>query len=103
MATSSLPIDEFVEFIQTLEGHVLTTRAGRSRFTVRVVDTGLEFTPLSTGTARSHRRAYIQRVIDQFLRTDSWSTSDYRFTVNASYQLTLIELYLEHAREFSRR
>jgi hypothetical protein len=90
----AIPIDQFLAFVRTLEGSVIRTRAGRSKFIVRVLDGGLEFTPNSTRKPRGHRRAYIQRVLDRFQETHSWKTTDYRFTVNASYQLTLIDRYL---------
>jgi hypothetical protein len=91
---SSIPIDEFLSFVRTLEGEEIQTLAGRAYFTVRVVDNGLEFTPLSTKHPRGHTRAYVQRVLDRFHETESLSTADYQFTVNASYQLSLIDRYL---------
>ena len=92
---AAIPLDQFVAFVRTLEGEVIQTRgAGRSHFTVRVLDRGLEFTPQSTRTPRGHTFAYTQRVLDQFAETQSWTTTDYRFTVNASYQLTLIDRFL---------
>jgi hypothetical protein len=89
-----IPIDDFISFVHTLEGETIQTLAGRAHFTVRVLDNGLEFTPLSTNHPRGHTRAYVQRVLDRFHETGSLSTADYQFTVNASYQLTLIERYL---------
>ncbi|HLM69655.1 MAG TPA: hypothetical protein VK358_19085 [Longimicrobium sp.] len=89
-----IPIDEFLSFVRTLEGEVIQTLAGRARFTVRIVDNGLEFTPVSTEQPRAHTRAYVQRVLDRFRETGSLSTTDYQFTVNASYQLTLIDRFL---------
>jgi hypothetical protein len=93
-AGQRIAIDEFLAFVRTLQGEVISTLAGRARFTVRVVDNGLEFTPLSTEQPRGHTRAYAQRVLDQFRVTGSFSTADYQFTVNASYQLALIDRFL---------
>jgi hypothetical protein len=90
----SIPIDDFLSFVRTLEGEVIPTLAGRAQFTVRVVDNGLEFTPRSTEQPRGHTRAYVQRVLDRFRETGSMSTADYQFTVNASYQLALIDRFL---------
>lgn len=92
---NSISIDEYMGFVRTLEGEVLPTLAGRAQFTVRVVDNGLEFTPLSTDRPRRHTRAYVQRVLDRFQETGSLSTADYQFTVNASYQLALIDRFLQ--------
>lgn len=91
-----ISVDNFLSFVGSLEEEVLETRAGRSRFTVRVVDKGLEITPLSTRKPREHRRAFVQRVLDRFRETGSWNTSSYQFTVNASYQLALIHRFLLH-------
>lgn len=66
-----IAIDKFLSFVGTLEGEVIPTLAGRAQFTVRVVDNGLEFTPLSTAHPRGHTRAYVQRVLDQFRATGS--------------------------------
>jgi hypothetical protein len=93
-AGRSIAIDDFLSFVRSLEGEVISTLAGRAQFTVRVADNGLEFTPLSTAHPRGHTRAYVQRVLDHFRATGSWSTADYQFTVNASYQLALIDRFL---------
>jgi hypothetical protein len=90
----AIPIDAFLSFVHSLEGEVIQTSAGRAQFTVRIVETGLEFAPLSTQQPRGHTRAYVQRVLDHFRETGSFSTADYQFTVNASYQLALIDRYL---------
>jgi hypothetical protein len=90
----SILIEDFLSFVRTLEGEVIPTLAGRAQFRVHIVDNGLEFTPLSTEQPRGHTRAYVQRVLDHFRATGSWSTADYQFTVNASYQLALIDRYL---------
>lgn len=90
----AIAIDDFLSFVRTLEGEVIPTLAGRASFTARVVDTGLEFTPSSTEQPRGHTRAYVQRVLDHYRETGSLRTADYQFTVNASYQLTLIARYL---------
>lgn len=94
-AGRTIAIDDFLAFVRTLEGEVIPTLAGRAQFTVRVVDNGLEFTPLSTEISRGHTRAYVQRVLDRFRETGSTSTADYQFTVNASYQLALIDRFLD--------
>lgn len=96
MARVLIPIGAFLEFVRSLEGEVIPTRAGGSAFTVRVLEKKLEFTPTSSGTPRGHTFRYVQKVLDQFQETGSWTTTDYRFTVNASYQLTLIDRYLAH-------
>lgn len=86
--------NEFIAFTRTLEGQELSTRSRRRKFTVRSVGGGLEFTPLATDKPRFHNDHYIERVLDEFHRTGSWKTADYLFTINASYQLAIIDLYL---------
>jgi hypothetical protein len=89
-----IPFDQFVSFVRTLEGEVIRTRAGNSYFAVRVLDSGLEFTPQSTRTPRRQTIAITRRVLDHFDDTKSWITTDYRFARSASYQLTLIDRFL---------
>lgn len=88
--------DSFLAFCQSLEGQEVRTRARRSRFTVRVVDGGLEFTPLSRKTLRCQTRQYVDGVLDRFDKCGSFITTDYSdYTVNSSYMLTLIDRYLK--------
>jgi hypothetical protein len=91
----SIPLPDFLAFAKTQEGQVIPTLAGKSKFTVRVVGDGLEFTPLSTRKPRLHKRSYVERVLRHFHNTGSWANTDYKFTVNATYQLTLIGRYLD--------
>jgi hypothetical protein len=90
--------DSFLAFCQSLEGQELTTRAGRSKFTVCLAGDGLEYTPLSSKKPRPHERRFIERVLDRFEKTGSFITSDYNgLTVNASYTLTLIDRFLKNS------
>lgn len=87
--------DSFLAFCQSLEGQEVRTRAGRCRFTVRVVDGGLEFTLLSRKTRRQTRQ-YVDGVLDRYDKCGSFTTTDYSdYTVNSSYMLTLIDRYLK--------
>jgi hypothetical protein len=88
--------DNFLNFCHSLEGQEISTRAGRSKFTVCLAGDGVEYTPLSTKKPRLHERKIIERVIDHFEKTGSFIISDYRdLTYNASYTLALIGQYLK--------
>jgi hypothetical protein len=87
--------DALMRFARTLEGQELTTNIRRQRFTARVVGGRLEFTPASTGKTRPESLANLDRVLRQFADTESTRPGDYvQSTVNASYVLTLIAMYL---------
>ena len=80
-----------------MEGQEISTRAGRSKFTVCVAGDGVEYVPLSTKKPRLHERKIIDVVLDHFEKTGSFVISDYRdLTYNASYTLALIDRYLKN-------
>ena len=86
--------DALMRFARTLDGQVLTTSARGVPFTVSVAGGRLEFTPASTGKSRPASPASLDRVLQQFAATGSTSPGDYQqLTVNASYILTLIDMY----------
>lgn len=96
MGKTPIQADSFTAFVKTLEGKEITSRAGRSRFTVSVSGGDMVFTPLSTGKPRPHQRRYIESVLNQFNQSKSYVLKDYRDNgiVNATYMLTLISRYL---------
>jgi hypothetical protein len=87
--------EALVRFARTLEGQELTTNIRGLPFTARVVGGRLEFTPASTGKTRPESLASLDHVLRQFADTESTRPGDYlQLTVNASYVLTLIAMYL---------
>ncbi|MDE1894232.1 MAG: hypothetical protein KGM46_10235 [Pseudomonadota bacterium] len=91
-----IPTDSFLKFCKSLEGQELHTIARRAKFTVKVVDDGLVFTPCSSNKPLSpHKRHYVERVLEDFSKSDgSYKTTNYNgYTVNTSYQLALIDKY----------
>lgn len=98
MSTASIQSDSFTAFVKTLEGRELTSRAGRSKFTVNVSGGDMVFTPLSTNKPRPNPRRHVESVLDRFNRSGSYVLTDYRDTVNATYMLTLISLYQNQSR-----
>ena len=92
--------ESFLKFCKSLEGEVLHTIARRAKFTVKVVDDGLVFIPDSSNKPLSpHKRNYVERVLVDFAKSDgSNKTTHYNgYTVNASYQLALIDKYRKFA------
>ena len=90
-----IPTDDFIAFVGSLENQELSTLARRKKFTVKMLDGGLEFTPAKTKVPRRHRRTYDERVLAHFQQTVSLKNKDYKFTVNQSYMLALIDRYLK--------
>ena len=91
-----IPTDSFLTFCHSLEGDEISTRAGFSKFTVRIAGDGVEYTPASTKISRLHKLKSIESVLDHFETTGSLVTTNYQnLTRNASYTLTLIDLYLK--------
>ena len=95
----NIPIntDHFIDFVRTLQEQEITSRAGRSRFTVAVNGKDMTFIPFSSGRPRLHQHRYVEKILEQFNRTQSYTTSDYgnNGIVNATYHLTLIQVYLD--------
>ncbi len=86
---------EFYDFVRTLEGQAIETRAQRKKFTVQVMKGGLEFTPLSSNKPRQHNHKTLEKILDEFAQTQSFKCQDYiDITRNSSYTLALIGRYL---------
>lgn len=86
---------DFLRFVKSQGCKELRTIKRKKLFTVRVTNTGVEYTPLSTMTPRPHQAKYMNRVLDYFEETGSFNTHDYqKFTVCSSYTLALVRSYL---------
>ena len=99
MQISPLQSEDFITFVKTLEGQEITSRAGKSQFTVSVTHQDFTFIPLSSGKSRMHQKRFVEKVLDQFNRTHSYVLHDYAKNgiVNATYMLALIGLYLDQS------
>lgn len=90
-----LDIKEFLSFLKTLDGQPFRTLHRKLLFEVNVVPSGLYYTPKSSGTPRIQQWKFIERVALRFKETESFHPGDYQdISVNASYLLTLIDVYL---------
>lgn len=82
-------------FAQTLEGTQLITHARARPFSLKVIPTGIEFVPESTGEPRRVSTEMVQLVYDEYTRSQSLRPSHYQaITFDASYLLALIDLYV---------
>lgn len=89
-------ISDFVAFVKSQAGRTLQTRSQHRKFTVKVTNTGFEYTPASSTQVRHHPIDEMERVIEQFSETGSFNTGDYsHYTACSSYTLTLIDLFLK--------
>jgi len=92
---SRIPLDSFLDFCKSLDGQEVCTLKRHAKFKVKVVGQDLEFTPVTTGKPRAHKKGYVSGVLDLFNHSRSLRPSDYmHYTVNASYQLALIQGYI---------
>jgi len=89
---------DFLNFCKSLAGQEIGTIGGRAKFMVKVIEDGLEFTPLSSGEPRFHNGKYVDRVLDTFEKSQSFKPSNHRYTYHASYHLALIKKYLDDRR-----
>ncbi len=94
---SAIDFSSFIAFCRSLEGQTLPTIGGRAQFVLSSVRSdGLYYTVLSTLKVRKAGSPYIEDVLNQYQMTHSLRPVDYRqITLNASYTLSLIKLYLE--------
>jgi 5-methylcytosine-specific restriction protein A len=91
-----IDVANFVDFVRSQDGKTLQTKSRNRTFTVKVTNTGFEYTPTSTMTARQHQFNKMERVLEQFCETGSYNTSEYsQFTVCSSYTLALVDLFLK--------
>ncbi len=94
---SQISLDSFLQFCKSLDGQEVCTIKRHAKFMVKVVGQDLEFTPLATGKTRPHKKKYVSGVLDMFNDSRSFSPNDYKhYTVNASYQLALIQDYITY-------
>jgi hypothetical protein len=90
--------DDFRSFINTINGQSFHTLYRKVAFDVHVDQSGLKYTPASSGKPRIQKWKFIERVVLRYEETGSIQPSDYQdITANASYLLTLINHYLNKA------
>src|SRR5262245_15001486 len=87
--------EELIQFVRSRGEVQLQTLHKKRPFTVRAIEDGLEYLP-QTKKPRPHERKYLERVCEEFSRTNSFSPGDYvDITMNAAYTVALIRAYLE--------
>jgi hypothetical protein len=97
MVNKKITIISLSEFVNNRTSKVFETITNRKKFSVEILEDRWFYTPASTGQKRKHTHQFLQRVIDRFEETKSYSSSAYRdITVNASYTLAVIKAYLEN-------
>ena len=87
-----LSVNDVKRQAASLKGQRLETLYRKAGFDVMVETNGLSYTPESSGLSRIQPWNYIERMIERFNETNSFSPSDYLEipTRNASYLLTVI-------------
>ena len=91
---SDITLTLFRRVARELDGSVLATLYRSERFAIRVHPdgSGVEYTPQSSGKARTQSWDYVERVLAQYNRTHSLHPGEYKdITNHASYTLTIVE------------
>ena len=96
----TIDAEKFSDFVETQQDKWLHTSARKAKYKVRVVQhgntRGFEYFVHSTKNWRIHKRKFLDRVVRRFNESNSFKKSDYqKLTVNASYDLGLINSYLQ--------
>jgi hypothetical protein len=93
---SAIDYSAFMNFCKGFQGQTLPTAGGEAQFTLSSVQADkLEYIVQSTGKTRRSRREWIQKILNHHAMTQSLRPVDYAgVTVNASYILTLMKLYI---------
>ena len=87
-----ITISEFRRRVAELDGQRLETGPRKRGFTIRVTDSGLEFTPESSRKPRLEGWQRIERVLDHYNETHSMTRRDYTdITRCGSYVLTILQ------------
>ena len=95
---STISFDPFMAFCKTLEGRTLPMKGGRAKVVLLSVKSDyLYYYVVSTNKERHSKRKWIERVLNHYALTGSLRPVDYvDVTKNASYTLTLMDLFLKH-------
>lgn len=91
---SDITLALFQRVARELDGSVLPTLYRSEPFAIRVHPdgSGVEYTPQSTGKARTQSWDYVERVLGQYNETHSLHPGEYKdITNHASYTLTIVE------------
>jgi hypothetical protein len=94
----TIRFDDLMTFARSVEGQILRTLHRRQEFTVIVTDTSLVYIPSAIGTRTKDDRGCVQKICEEFSRTNEYRPSHYVQTLrawHASYTLTLIHRCLE--------
>jgi hypothetical protein len=98
---------QLIAFAVTLDDQSLKTRARQKPFSIKVQDSdGLQtgrmliFAPSSSRKSRKQQQKHIISVLEKFSKADDlekWNVKTYGSnSINASYQLALMEAYFKH-------
>jgi hypothetical protein len=95
----NINVDSFLAFCKGLEGQSFSTVGGRATFTIRSVDAndGITYYVESTDKERPVAKHDLPPVLQRFAMSNSLRPVDYLdLTVNASYTLALVKLYIDN-------
>ena len=89
--------EDFIIYVKSMEGKCFLTQFRGKPFTIENASNGFFFTPQSTGKTRFHDFDTLRRILEKYNHTSSLHPKDYfDITMNASYTLALIKIYVEH-------
>lgn len=91
----TITYSDFLDTIAANDGEVLATVGGKAAFRVEKSSTGVHFTPVRSGNARTVNAEGIQEYLDVFNATQSFKTTSYTKSMfNPSYVLAVIQLWV---------
>jgi hypothetical protein len=86
-----ISITEFRRRVAELDGQRLETGRRKRGFTVRVTESGLEYTPESSGKARPDSWSGVERFLDRYNEMRSSTTAAYHdVTHHSSYLMAIL-------------
>jgi hypothetical protein len=94
----AITVSALLALARTVEDKQIITLANRRAFRVKVLngDSGLQFTPTSSGVPRRSPAAKIREVLAHYEKTESLRLADYHdITFNSSYVLALIKHFID--------
>lgn len=84
-------LSEFQRAVGAIDGQCLETSRDKRRFTIRLTNTGLEYTPEASGKPRPDRWEAIERVLHRYNETQSLTPRDFQdITRHSSYLIAIL-------------
>jgi len=89
--------DALFDFARRIKGQTLETLARKTKFTIDVIGTTIQYLPEKSHSERPESYKCLACLLAQLKETNSFQMSDYRkISFNASYDLALVKWWQQH-------